>query len=202
MKQKIASKCLVVFALTGTLFLMACEEKAQAEAQIPANAATAIPARAATPTAKMVAKILLPTPKKLETLGGWLTIGISAAQVRQKLGEPEKGAEMYMAATGTYVQKWRYPDLGLVLQIESAEQGGSQAVGSAGITLVHPGTLQTEQKIGIGSPAQDVRDRYAQLIDGAAGNAETIVVGSVYEGTIFTINQGVVQKIFIGAAAE
>jgi hypothetical protein len=70
------------------------------------------------------------------------------------------------------------------------------------ITIVSPCALTTSQGIGIGSDLKLIQLKYSSQIDKSASDENTIVVGSIYEGTIFTLENNKVVKIFIGASAE
>lgn len=136
-----------------------------------------------------------------EIIGGWLKEAIEQQIVINKLGSPEKkGEDEYWGATGTYVQNWEYTSLGITLEMESESQGGIKKVRS--IIITQPCNLTTSQGIGIGSDENTVKEKYFKLIDASNSNATTIVVGSIYGGTIFTLEGGFVSKIFIGAIAE
>jgi mannose/fructose-specific phosphotransferase system component IIA len=84
--------------------------------------------------------------------------------------------------------------------MESERQGGVKKVLS--IIVVQPCKLTTSQNVGIGSSVKTVREKYNKLIDVSNSSTDFIVVGSIYGGTVFTLKNGVVSKIFIGAAAE
>ena len=136
-----------------------------------------------------------------EVIDGWLKESIKQQVVIDKIGNPEKkGEDEYWGAIGTYVQNWEYPTLGINLEMESESQGGEKIVRS--ITIVQPCKFTTSQGISIGSDTKTVKEKYLKLIDASNSDASTIVVGSIYGGTIFTLKDGAVSKIFIGAAAE
>jgi len=136
-----------------------------------------------------------------EVIDGWLKESIKQQVVIDKIGNPEKkGEDEYWGAIGTYVQNWEYPSLGINLEMESENQGGDKIVRS--ITIIQPCKLTTSQGISIGSDTKIVKEKYLKLIDASNSDANTIVVGSIYGGTIFTVKDGAVSKIFIGAAAE
>lgn len=136
-----------------------------------------------------------------EIIDEWLRITIPGQVVINKLGVPEKkGKDEYWGATGTYMQNWIYSDLGIMLEMESERQGEEKRVFS--ITMVHPSKLSTSQGIVIGSNAGSVWEKYYNSIDSSNTDFNTIVVGSIYDGTIFTIEEDSVIRIFIGAAAE
>jgi hypothetical protein len=136
-----------------------------------------------------------------EVIDGWLKESIKQQVVIDKIGNPEKkGEDVYLGATGTYAQTWEYPSLGINLEMESESQGGDKIVRS--ITITQPCKLTTSQGISIGSDAKIVREKYQKLIDGSNTDENGIVIGSIYGGTIFTLKDGSVSEIFIGAAAE
>lgn len=136
-----------------------------------------------------------------EVIDGWLMNETKQQIVVNKLGMPEsKDEEVYLGSTGTYAQTWEYSSLGISLVMESENQGGDKNVRS--ITIVQPCKLSTSQGISIGSDTKIVKEKYLKLIDASNSDANSIVVGSIYGGTIFTLKDGVVSKIFIGAAAE
>lgn len=136
-----------------------------------------------------------------EAIDGWLKESIKQQVVIDKIGNPEKkGEDEYWGAIGTYVQNWEYPSLGINMEMESESQGGDKIVRS--ITIVQPCKLTTSQGISIGTDTKIVKGKYLKLIDASNSYANTIVVGSIYGGTIFTLKDGAVSKIFIGAAAE
>jgi len=136
-----------------------------------------------------------------EVIDGWLKESIKQQVVIDKIGNSEKkGEDEYWGSIGTYVQNWEYPSLGINLEMESESQGGHKIVRS--ITIVQPCKFTTSQGVSIGSDTKVVKEKYLKLINASNSDANTIVVGSIYGGTIFTLKDGAVSKIFIGAAAE
>lgn len=136
-----------------------------------------------------------------EIIDGWLKVFIKQQEVVGKIGKPDtKEEDEYWGATGTYVQIWKFTTLGIILEMESENQGGDKIVRS--ITIIQPCKLTTSQGISIGSDAKIVLERYQKFIDKSNTDKNGIIVGSIYGGTIFTLKDGVVSQIFIGAAAE
>ena len=136
-----------------------------------------------------------------EIVGGWLKELTKQQVVLNKLGEPEKkGDDQNWGATGTFIQNWEYKALGINLEMESERQDGVKKVLS--ISIEQPCKLTTSQKVGIGSSVKTVREKYFGLINESNSGKDFIVVGSIYGGTAFTLKNGVVSKIFIGAVAE
>lgn len=136
-----------------------------------------------------------------EIIGDWIRQEVDGQVVIDELGLPEqKGEDKYWGATGTYVQNWDYTSLGISFEMESINQNEAKKVFS--ITIFAPCKLTTSQKVGIGTTKDIVLDKYSSHIDKSNSNENIIVVGSIYGGTIFTLENGVVSKIFIGAIAE
>ena len=133
---------------------------------------------------------------------GKLKLGQSAAEVITLLGEPKgRGKETEWAATGEWVQEWRYPAQGLTLNLAATSAGGDKTLLSVSATA--PCQLATARGLRIGSPAGEVAKAYGPVEDKEQSvPGESFVAGSVYGGVIFTLREGKVAAIFLGAAAE
>lgn len=133
---------------------------------------------------------------------GKLKEGTKAEEVVKLLGKPEKkGEDLMMDATGLWEQEWKYPTQGLRLSMSSTKKGGAKTIST--INAIDPCKLATARGIKIGSTAAEVRKAYQGLEDkDGPKSKETIVIGSVYGGIIFSMKAGKVDSIFIGAAAE
>lgn len=136
-----------------------------------------------------------------DTIDGWLKLRLNQELVMDSLGEPEsKGDDIYWGALGTYVQEWNYPSQGIILQMESSEENGDKSV--LMITITAPCKKATSRGISIGSKKEEVTKKYSGKINNDFTDNEEILVGSIYGGVIFFIEDGTVSRIFIGAAAE
>ena len=136
-----------------------------------------------------------------EILGAWLKESIDEERLIAHLGKAEKrGVDEYWAALGMYMQEWEYTSLGIKLEMESKSKNGNKRVYS--ILIQSPCTLKTSKGIGVGSDEKMLRTEYRGWIDEGSSTAESIVVGSLYGGTVFSMKNGVVSKIFIGPVAE
>lgn len=140
-------------------------------------------------------------PLEGESLGK-LTLGQKAEQVTALIGKPDsRGKDTEWAATGEWVQEWRYKAQGLALQMASESKGAAKTV--AAITAVPPCKLATARGIQIGSSGAEVTKAYKDVQDNEQSvPGKTFVAGSIYGGVIFTFTGGKVSQIFIGAAAE
>jgi hypothetical protein len=133
---------------------------------------------------------------------GKIKLGQKAADLTPLVGTPDsRGKETEWDAIGELVQEWRFKSHGLVLNMSSKSKGGAKSVLT--ITATAPCKLMTARGVHIGSTIADVTKAYAKVQDKEESiPGRTFVAGSTYGGVIFTFTDGVVSKIFIGAAAE
>jgi hypothetical protein len=133
---------------------------------------------------------------------GKISLGRKAADLTRLIGTPEsRGKESEWDAIGEWVQEWRFKSHGLVLNMSSKSKGGAKSVLT--ITATAPCKLTTARGIHIGSTIADVTKAYGKVQDKEESiSGKTFVAGSMYSGIIFTFSNGVVSKMFIGAAAE
>jgi hypothetical protein len=150
---------------------------------------------------KMFTVNTIQSMKGIEILDGWLSIGVSDQTILQKLGNPEvKSNNEYWDATGTFIQRWEYVKQGIVLEMESSEENSSKHVFS--ITIKDSCKMITSQHIKITSTRNEIIKIYDSIIDKDNSNDSVLVIGSIYEGTIFYLTDNIVNKIFIGGLAE
>lgn len=133
---------------------------------------------------------------------GKLKLGQSADVAVKFLGKPEsKGKEVHWEAIGDWVQEWHFPKQGVTLAMNSRKKGGEKTVFS--ITAEAPSNLATSRGITIGSSEADLTKAYRDVWNKEESEpGKSFVAGSLYGGAIFTIKNGKVAQIFIGAAAE
>jgi hypothetical protein len=134
---------------------------------------------------------------------GELRLGLTEKDVHGNIHcKPRKDKEVFEAATGEYVQMWKFPECGIVLKMSSERKGAKKEVGS--ITITSPSKLVTGRGIHIGSTEGEVIEVYGRYRDqeGSGEKGKTFVAGSVYDGMIFDFQGGRVVRIFLGAAAE
>lgn len=133
-----------------------------------------------------------------ETVGG-LKRGMTDKSVVSLLGEAQEKTEILVwGADGLKHQTWKYEAKGIELDL-TGEQGSQK------VNMIHirrPCELKTSRDIGIGSKKEDVEKKYRSEIGKEYSNETAIVAGTVYGGIIFEIKDGLVESIFIGAAAE
>jgi hypothetical protein len=132
---------------------------------------------------------------------GQLHLGLPAKEVQQLIpGQPSRGPEELWGADGQYHQEWKYSQAGIDLGLASEKKGGPKSVAS--ITVTSPSKLQTQRGIGIGSTAAEVAQAYGPFRNAEDSTPDHFVAGSNFGGVIFTLEQGRVSSIFVGAAAE
>lgn len=138
---------------------------------------------------------------KSEQIGG-LRIDLSETEVVKIVPcSLKRSPETLWGADGLYHQKWVSAACGITLDMVSEKKGGRKTIAS--IKAVAPSTLRTGKGIGIGSSEQDVMKAYQNTInmdDSVPG--KTVVAGSIYGGLIFSLKNGGVTSLFLGAAAE
>jgi len=136
-----------------------------------------------------------------EKLGG-LKLGMPDGEVVKMLGPPGKSTKaILMEATGEWLIDRSWPDKGLSLGMFAGKEAGPWVLGS--ISAKAPCRLATAKGIRVGSFEADVAKAYAKehsADDSVAG--QCFVAGSIYGGVIFDLKEGVVTRIFMGAAAE
>ncbi len=133
---------------------------------------------------------------------GELKLNLTASQVLEILGSPEtKGETVLWGADGLYHQDWYYPQQGITLNMASETSGERQTVFY--ITLTSPSTLKTQRGIGIGESYIEVMQAYKDQEDREMSIPyESFIAGSIYGGLIFSFQDGTVNQIFLGAAAD
>lgn len=140
-------------------------------------------------------------PFEGDTLGK-LALGQKAEAATKLLGKPEsKGAPTHWEAIGEWVQEFNYPKQGLNIKLSSEAKAGPQTV--LMISATAPCALTTGRGIKIGSTEAEVKKAYKDVFNAEESEAgKSLVAGSIYGGVIFTLTEGKVSEIFIGAAAE
>ncbi len=130
-----------------------------------------------------------------------LVLGTNASDVVGVLGAPtEKTLVIDEAATGEIVSTWTWASKGVQAKMTASSTSGPFSLGS--LTISSPSALKTVQGIGLGASSAEVRTAYDGLINSEESTSDTVVVGSIFGGILFTIADGKVTQIFVGAAAE
>ena len=130
---------------------------------------------------------------------GDLKLDMTEADVKKVLpGAKRKGKCETSEASGDTVRFLEDKAAGVQLVV-SCEKTGD--VGS--IRVFSPSTLKTKRGIAIGDTADAVKKAYGDALDPQSEPDEhNIVAGSVYGGLGFTLKDGKVTEMFLGAMAE
>lgn len=133
---------------------------------------------------------------------GSLRIGLLESDLKKTIDcDLKRGPETLWGADGAYHQTWQCSACGLKLGMVSEKRGGMKSIES--ITLIAPCTLATKRGIRIGSTEQEVRKAYRKDWNREHNTQSgSFVAGSIYGGIIFQFQEGKVNEIFLGAAAE
>jgi len=139
---------------------------------------------------------------------GQVTVGTwdgseTPAELIAEWGEPEKKGERFTEeASGDIVEMWTWSAKGVTVEMLATDMSGAPAM-SRGITVRAPYAGKTDRGVGIGSTEEEVLEAYAGIIDPAGTqDGSMVVAGSIYGGVFFTIVEGKVTEIFVGAGAE
>jgi hypothetical protein len=133
-----------------------------------------------------------------ESLGS-LRFGLNTTQVELALGAPEhRSAVVEQEADARYVTTWTWPAQGV--SVEFAGDGPSGPFEVQALSICAPSRLRTARGIGLGADPAAIARAYGP--DRTQVKDDVVVVGSVYGGLRFELEQGAVRAIFIGASAE
>lgn len=137
-----------------------------------------------------------------ESIGG-IAIGMTETQLTAALGKPEtKSIPEVWGADGLDHSYWTYDAKGLEIGLAKDDAKDNEAA-VCYIRAYDPCALATKQGSKIGDAADAVKTAYADAIDPQAQTDDgSIIAGSVFGGIQFTIQDGKVAGIYIGAQAE
>jgi len=133
---------------------------------------------------------------------GKLRPDLSEKEIKQIIpGKPTRGPENLWGADVEYHQEWKYPAAGITLGMSGKKKGGPKSIER--ITITSPSKLQTLKGIRIGSTEAEVNEAYGRFRNAEdSEHFNCFVAGSIFGGVMFNFQQGKVNRIFIGAAAE
>ena len=112
-----------------------------------------------------------------------------------------KGEITEWGADGLFHQNWDSPKCGIEFDMVSDTNKSKQRIAS--ITVSSPSTLKTDKGISIGSKVSQVESAYQAYVNSDESTPNrVIVVGSIYGGIQFSLENDTVSSIFVGASAE
>lgn len=148
-----------------------------------------LPALAASPTLDQVQKL------------GPLRLKLPIALAEKALGKPASVGKPHVEeATGRTVQTRTYKKVGL--EITYARDSEYQPWQVERFQAKAPCSWKNPHGVGIGTLEAEVRRKYAGLLEKETSTGNQLVVGSIYFGVIYAFEEGKVDSVFVGAAAE
>lgn len=148
-----------------------------------------VPVMAAAPTLAQVQKL------------GPLRLKLPITAAEKALGKPSTVSKPHVEeATGRTVQTRTYKKHGL--EVTYARDSEYQPWQIERFQAKAPCAWRNPHGVGIGTAMDVVRQKYAPLLEKETSIGNQLVVGSVYFGVIYAFEEGKVDSIFIGAAAE
>ncbi len=129
-----------------------------------------------------------------------LPLGLSGEELQSKIGStPTSKTDLTLEeASGEYVTSWKFEGV----EAELSATAKDLPINLRALTITSPSVLKTKEGIGIGATESEVNSTYGSKVNTEESSPDKIVVGSVFGGMIFTISNGTVSEIFVGAAAE
>jgi hypothetical protein len=134
---------------------------------------------------------------------GKLKIGSAISVIQQQLPHCTftKNERTEWGADGLFHQNWQSKSCGVEFDIVSDTKNSAQSISS--MSIQSPSTLVTDRGVSIGSNVSDITSHYKNYVNSEESTPKkVIVIGSIYGGIQFFLQQDTVQSIFIGASAE
>lgn len=141
-------------------------------------------------------------------VAGPLKLGMSAAQVKKALGQPESHTQpAFVHATGAYDKTWNYPKLGLKLTLSGESANGKFDLGT--VVLTAPSSFKVAGGLQVGMP-QAKAAAYVKSLQkpgmSAYGGGSPENFGVLQESTYTVLSVecagGVVKQIYLGPGPE
>jgi hypothetical protein len=140
---------------------------------------------------------------KAESIGA-VKIGMTESELLAAMGQPESESEAKVwGADGMKHSDWMYQSKGITVNMsESSNPESEYTVYS--IMAEAPCSLTTQKGVKIGDTKDAVLAAYGSAVEDQSeeGTKEKIVAGTVFGGLIFSMKDGMVSSVFIGASAE
>ncbi len=137
---------------------------------------------------------VIDTLRPAEGAGAAVTLdALEGESASRMFGAPaSKSREVWGSDGGEYTT-WKWAGVELV----TAENGAAHSV-----MCEAPCALRTELGIGVGSTRAEVEQAYGKQVNKRESTKTALVVGDIYEGIIFAIDDGKVVRIIHGTHAE
>lgn len=189
----------VFFLSAITLCMLGCQSGTKEKTTAPSASESSTISPEGDTTTKQMDTAAGPDIKSL----GNIFLEQPTQETVKALGNPdEKSKPVEWGADGLMHEDWNWKTKGLLLNMSSGKEAVSASQSVFSITATAPCTLKTKAGISIGSRYDEIKAAYKNMINTEESSPEQVVIGSIYGGIIFTIEQNKVSRIFLGAAAE
>lgn len=132
----------------------------------------------------------------------FLQLGVLCSEVINEIGEPDRKSEAGIQDyDGNLHQTWFYDSLGITLWLTMNPETETE-YDISGIRIENPCKYMTKRDIGIASTQDELFNTYKDEILVASDFDERIIVGTIYGGIIFEMENEYVVSISIGIFAE
>ena len=130
---------------------------------------------------------------------GELSFELDGDGVEGVRGTPSKRSPVAKEeAEGLVVSTWQWPKQGIEIRMAAESKVGPFRVSS--MVARAPSRRRTSKGIGLGSTPEAIEEAYGKTLTHV--DETSVVVGSMYGGIHFELEDGKVRSIFIGASAE
>lgn len=131
---------------------------------------------------------------------GIIKFGMTANEIIEFLGKPEDISEpFYSEVDGETYQHFDYKKEGIFLSFVLKSDSTKEV---RLIEIKPPCDLKTSRQIGIGSNSSEIINSYKEFINEEFSDSSEIVLGSIYGGIIFKIENQEVKSIYVGPSTE
>ncbi len=138
----------------------------------------------------------------IEHLGD-LRLGMSTDSAETIAGKPgSKSKAEKWGADEMMHETWKWNDKGLEMNIVSDPQNAAAGKQVFSITASANCPYKTKAGIGVGSTMEEIQAAYKDQINKEETGDNQVIIGSMYGGIIFTLQNNKVLHVFVGAAAE
>lgn len=142
------------------------------------------------------------TKADIEHLGD-LRLGMPADSTENIAGKPDsKSKPEKWGADEMMHETWKWKDKGLEINVVSDPRNAAAGKQVFSITASTLCPYKTKAGIGVGSTMEEIQAAYKDQINKEESGDDQVIIGSMYGGIIFTMQNNKVLHVFVGAAAE
>lgn len=134
----------------------------------------------------------------VDTLNGWLTVGVQEEEIISQLGLPDSQTEPEVwEFTGHKYYYLHYDNLGLNVLIEDDTRCASVYA----IEVYSKSQFSTSRDVSVGDSRKYVCKQYGDL-ENFHEVKDVIILNTIYEGTCFVFQDDILVKIHLGPLAD